>query len=79
MCSSAYGFGVLRSRVWNQDLGSVRATLSSIFYFLFSIFYFLFSIFYSLFSIFYFLLSIFKSEKKKETRIEEKENKKSEK
>ena len=27
VCSSTYGFGVLRSRVWNQDLGSVRATI----------------------------------------------------
>ena len=32
VCSSAYGFGVLRSRVWNQDLGSVRATAYAIFF-----------------------------------------------
>jgi hypothetical protein len=35
VCSSTYGFGVLRSRVWNQDLGSVRATLPRLVLFLF--------------------------------------------
>ena len=30
VCLGTYGSGVLRSRVWNQDLGSARATVISL-------------------------------------------------
>ena len=30
VCLRTYGTGVLRSRVWNQDLGSARATVISL-------------------------------------------------
>jgi hypothetical protein len=36
VCSRTYGLEVLRSRVWNQDLGSVCATLPRFVFFLFS-------------------------------------------